>query len=56
MNYIFGIAILILWFLVEQGLQWSEKNKPHVNFIYGSMIFTILGIVYWVPFWLIFMR
>ena len=56
MNYIFAIAILVLWFAVEQGLQWSPKNTPVINFIYGTMIFTILGVFYWVPFWLLFLK
>lgn len=56
MNYIFAGLILGVWFFLQTGLQWSAEHKPKVNLVYSIATFLILGAIYWVPFWLIFLR
>lgn len=56
MNYFFAGLILGLWFFLQMGLQWSNEHKPYVNVIYTTLAFLILGAIYLVPFWLIFLR
>ena len=56
MNYIFAGLILFVWFILQTGLQWSAEHRRAVNITYGTLTFLILMAVYWVPFWLIFMK
>lgn len=56
MNYFFAGLILLVWFILQTGLQWTSEHKPSVNFTYSVMTFLILLAVYWVPFWLIFVK
>ena len=56
MNYVFAGLILFVWFILQTGLQWNMEYKPSVNFTYSVMTFLILMTVYWVPFWLIFVK
>lgn len=56
MNYFFAGLILGVWFFLQMGLQWSTAHKTNVNVIYSIGTFLILGVIYWVPFWLIFLR
>jgi hypothetical protein len=56
MNYIFAGLILFVWFILQTGLQWSMEHKLSVNITYSIMTFTLLLAIYWVPFWLIFMK
>lgn len=50
-----AIAILALWFIIELGIQWNKKYNAVVNLAFGIMIFLLLGVIYWAPFWLFFM-
>lgn len=56
MNYFFAGLILALWLLLESGLQWSTEYKASVNLVYVIGTFLMLGVIYWVPFWLIFLK
>lgn len=56
MNYIFAGLILLVWFILQSGIQWNIEYKPSVNFTYSIMTFLILMTVYWIPFWLIFVK
>lgn len=56
MNYIFAGLILLVWFILQMGLQWSAEHKRSVNITYAMLTFLILLAVYWVPFWLIFVK
>ena len=56
MNYIFAGLILGVWFFLQMGLQWSMEHKRSVNVVYSIGTFLILGVIYWVPFWLIFLK
>ena len=56
MNYIFAGLILLVWFVLQMGLQWSMEHKLSVNITYSIMTFVLLMAIYWVPFWLIFMK
>lgn len=53
---ILGIIILVLWFIIEVGLQWNDKYSTGINFIFGFMTFLLLGVIYWTPFWLFFVK
>lgn len=56
MNYIFAGLILFVWFVLQAGLQWSVDHKPSVNFTYSILTFLLLMGIYWVPFWLMFVK
>lgn len=56
MNYFFAGLILGLWFFLQMGIQWSSEHKVQVNVVYSTFTFLVLGAIYWVPFWLIFLR
>lgn len=56
MNYFFAGLILGLWFFLQAGLQWSTEHKRSVNLAFSIGTFLILGVIYWVPFWLIFLK
>lgn len=56
MNYFFAGLILGVWFFLQMGLQWSDKHKTLPNIADAVLSFLLLGIIYWVPFWLIFLR
>lgn len=56
MNYFFAGLILGVWFFLQMGLQWSSEHKTNVNVVYSIGTFLILGVIYWVPFWLIFFK
>ena len=56
MNYFFAGLILGVWFFLQAGLQWSTEHKSSVNLVYSLATFLLMGVIYWVPFWLIFLR
>lgn len=56
MNYFFAGLILGVWFFLQMGLQWNMRHKHSVNVVYSIGTFLILGVIYWVPFWLIFLK
>lgn len=53
---ILGFMILTLWFFIEAGIQWNEKYSTLVNLVFALLIFFTIGIIYWAPFWLFFMK
>lgn len=54
MNYFFAILIIAIWTIILIGMAWRTKTRPIVNILAGIEIMLILGIIYWVPYWLIF--
>ena len=56
MNYIFAGLIIAAWLFLVITLGWNTNDKPWKNIITGVERFVILGIVYWIPFWLIFLK
>lgn len=56
MNYIFAGLIIAAWLFLVIILGWDVKLKTWQNIVTGVELFVILGIVYWIPFWLIFLK
>lgn len=56
MNYLIAGVILALWLYVAMIFSWSPKASLTVNLFAGFMAVVLLGVVYWVPFWLIFLK
>ena len=56
MKLIFGILILIMWCAVATLMGWDNKRSRVHNIFIGLVTVLIIGVIYWVPFWLIFMR
>ena len=52
----FAGLIAIVWFAIVLALSWDTKMSPVKNVILGIMIVIFLGVVYWVPFWLLFLK
>ena len=55
-NYIFAGLILTVWFLLTTGMSWDKDLNPTHNIFLSLEVFIMVGLVYWVPFWLIFLR
>lgn len=55
-NYIFAGLILVAWVILAIHLSWDEKTSPVLNIIDGILVTVMFGLVYWVPFWLIFLK
>ena len=53
---IFAILILVVWLLLVIAFSWKVDSKPAVNILMGTLTYIILGIFYFVPFWLIFLK
>ena len=56
MNYFFAGLILALWYTIIVASAWDKKIKTSHNIIISLMELLFLGAIYWVPFWLIFLR
>ena len=55
-NYIFAGLILLVWMILVIYLGWDEKLSPVLNIIDAILITVMFGVIYWVPFWLIFLN
>lgn len=55
-NYIFAGLILLVWTILVIYLGWDEKLSPVLNIIDAILITVMFGVIYWVPFWLIFLK
>lgn len=53
---IFGVLIIFIWYFLVVLMGWNNKNPVIKNFLIAMEITLILGIVYWIPFWLIFLK
>ena len=56
MNYVIAGIILLFWIYISMSFSWDPNSSRTVNLIVGLGCVILLGLIYWVPFWLIFMR
>lgn len=56
MNYIFAGLIVAAWLFLVITLGWNVKLKTWQNILTGIELFVVLGSIYLVPFWLIFLK
>ena len=55
-NYILAIVILTFWFFVFVSFTWNPKVSFITNLIIVVSLTVMLFLVYWIPFWLIFLK
>ena len=56
MNYLIAFLILAVWCYVAVSFSWTPKVSPAANLFAGLGAVVLIGIVHWLPFWLIFMK
>lgn len=56
MNYFLAGAILAVWLIIVISLSWVSKAKIIVNLGVGIFVYVLMGVFYYVPFWLIFLK
>ena len=56
LNYILAGLIIITWLVVVIMIGWDNKDPAWKNVLTGIELFVVLGINYWISFWLIFLR
>ena len=56
MNYFFAGLILSVWVSLVIISEWDNKMPAMRNILLGLVLAGILCIVYWIPFWLIFLK
>ena len=56
MNYIFAGLIIAAWIYLTMSLSWDPHASKAANLIIGLGCVLLLGLIYWLPFWLIFMK
>ena len=56
MNYLISFIILIVWCYVVMVISWNSKISIGVNLFAGIATIILIGLVHWIPFWLIFMK
>lgn len=56
LRYILAGAILILWCGIIISYSWNPKYSYWTNISMGLFAILVLFIVYWVPFYLIFIK
>lgn len=56
MNYFLAGAILAIWLIIVISLSWVSKAKVIVNLGVGIFVYMLMGVFYYVPFWLIFLK
>ena len=56
MNYFLAGAILAVWLIIVISLSWVSKAKVIVNVGVGIFVYVLMGVFYYIPFWLIFLR
>ena len=56
MNYIIAGTILLIWIYISMSFTWDPNVSLTVNIIMGLVCIILLGLIYWVPFWLIFLK
>ena len=56
MNYFLAGAILAVWLIIVISLSWVSKAKVIVNLGVGIFVYVLMGVFYYVPFWLIFLK
>lgn len=56
LNYILAGLIIITWLVVVIMIGWDNKDPAWKNVLTGIELFVVLGINYWISFWLIFLK
>lgn len=56
MNYFLAGAILAVWLIIVISLSWVSKARVIVNLGVGIFVYVLMGVFYYVPFWLIFLK
>lgn len=56
MNYFLAGAILAVWLVIVISLSWVSKAKVIFNVGVGIFVYVLMGVFYYVPFWLIFLK
>lgn len=56
LNYILAGLIIITWLVVVIMIGWDNKDQAWKNVLTGIELFVVLGINYWISFWLIFLK
>ena len=56
MNYFLAGAILAVWLIIVISLSWVSKAKVIVNLGVGIFVYLLMGVFYYIPFWLIFLK
>ena len=52
----FAVIILLVWCFIVILINWNNKITSIKNLLYSIEIVLMLGIIYWIPFWLIFLK
>lgn len=52
----FALLILAVWLVKVNRLGWDKNVGPLKNIIFGCAVFTVIGLCYCVPMWLLFLR
>lgn len=56
MTHVLAGLILAVWFIMVLSLEWDKKYSKLTNVVYGILIYLFLGVIYLIPFWLIFLN
>ena len=56
MNYLIAFLILATWSYVAMNITWNSKYGLGTNLFAGFGTIVLIGVVHWIPFWLIFMK
>lgn len=56
MNYLIAFLILATWSYIAMNISWNSKYGLGTNLFAGFGTIVLIGIVHWIPFWLIFLR
>jgi len=56
MNYLIAFLILAVWSSVAMNISWNSKYSLGTNLFTGFGTIVLIGVVHWIPFWLIFMK
>lgn len=56
MNILFSVLIITAWVYIAMSIFWSPTASFRTNMFFGLMTIIFLGLIHWIPFWLIFMK
>lgn len=56
MKYLLAAMIAVLWIYIALSFSWDPKSSIRTNLVIGFGAIILIGIIYWVPFWLIFVK
>lgn len=55
-NYLIAGAILLVWIYIALSFSWDPNTRTGINLFLGFSVVILLGLIYWIPFWLIFVK